>query len=259
MNKILLIFTVGMFFSGAYAQVKKPVTTTKPATTTAKPVAKTTAVTPPVFKNNMDSVSYAVGVRIAQSLKAQGFDNINMSFFQKAMNDIAASKAPALADADISQCLGLFQQKVNAGKETVQQKENAAKGKIARQDGLAFMEANAKKAGVISLPSGVQYSIITNGPDNNPKPKLTDKIKFHYTGYFINGTKFQSSLDSGNPVVYPLSQLIRGWQDAIQLMTVGSKWKLFVPADLGYGDNGPPDIGPGATLVFEVELISIEN
>jgi FKBP-type peptidyl-prolyl cis-trans isomerase FklB len=259
MNKALLIFTVGMAFSAGYAQVKKPVTTTKPPTTATKPVAKTTTATAPIFKSNIDSVSYAVGVRIAQSLKAQGFDNLNMSLFQKAMNDIATTKPPALADAAITECLGQFQQKVNAGKESIQQKENAAKAKIARQEGAVFMEANAKKPGVISLPSGVQYEMITNGPATNPKPKVSDKIKFHYTGYFINGNKFQSSLDGGTPVVYPLGQLIRGWQDAIQLMTVGSKWKLYVPADLAYGDNGPPDIGPGATLIFDVELISIEN
>ena len=251
MNKLLLFFTVGMAFSATYAQVKKPIIT-------PKPVAKTATAAPILFKNNIDSVSYAVGVRISQSLKAQGFDKINMALFQRAMNDIAATKTPALADAAITECIGLFQQKVNAGKETTQQKENAAKAKIARQNGQAFMEVNAKKPGVISLPSGVQYEIMTTGSDT-AKPKISDKIKFHYTGFFINGAKFQSSLDNGTPVVYPLGQLIRGWQDAIQLMTVGSKWKLYVPADLAYGDNGPADIGPGATLIFEVELISIEK
>lgn len=251
MNKRILIIAFALAITSSFAQVKKPATSTKP-------VAKTTTVAPVLFKNNLDSVSYAVGVRIAQSLKVQGFDKINMSLFQKAINDIAVNKTPVLADAAISECLGLFQQKVNAGKETIQQKENAAKAIIAKQEGQAFLAINGKRAGVVTLPSGLQYEIIKTGTDHT-KPTLASKIKFHYTGTLINGTKFESSLDKGEPIIYPLGNLIRGWQEAIQLMTVGSKWKLFIPSELAYGDNGPPNIGPGATLIFDVELLGIEN
>jgi len=251
MNKSILIIAFGLTTISSIAQVKKPAAATKP-------VAKTTVVAPQLFKNNNDSVSYAVGVRIAQSLKAQGFENINMALFQKAITDVTQSKTPALADAAISECIGLYQQKINAVKEVAQQKENAAKALIARQEGQAFLAINGKRAGVITLPSGLQYEIIKAGTDNT-RPTLANKIKCHYTGTFINGTKFESSVDKGVPVIYPLANFIQGWREAFQLMTVGSKWKLYIPADLAYGDNGPPAIGPGVTLIFEVELLGIEN
>ncbi len=241
---------LSLLATGGFAQVKKSTQSVSPAVKKAVPA--------PLFRNNLDSVSYAVGVRIAQSLKAQGFENVNMVLFQKAMNDVAQSKSPILPDAAISECIGVFQQKVNAVKEAEQQKENAEKGNKARQEGHAFLEANAKKAGVITLPSGLQYEVLKSGTDNT-HPLLTSKVTCHYTGTLLNGVKFDSSVDRGAPATFPLGNVIRGWQEAVQLMTVGSKWKLFIPADLAYGDNAPPSIGPGATLIFEVELLGIEN
>ncbi len=251
MNKQLLFVSLSLVVTGSFAQVKK-------ATPAAKAPVKKTVAPAPLFKTNIDSVSYAVGVRIAQSLKAQGFENINMVLFQKAMNDVAQSKTPLLVDDAISQCIGVFQQKVNAVKEAAQQKENAAKGAKARQEGQAFLATNAKKPGVITLPSGLQYEVIKAGTDNT-HPTLSSKVTCHYTGTLLNGTKFDSSVDRGAPATFPLGNVIRGWQEALQLMTVGSKWKLIIPADMAYGDNAPPTIGPGATLVFEVELLGIEN
>lgn len=251
MTKQFLFVILSVAVTGSYAQVKK----TTPA---AKPPVKKAIVAAQMFKSNMDSVSYAVGVRIAQSLKAQGFDNINMTLFQKAMIDVAQSKTPVLQDDAISQCIGVFQQKVNAVKEAAQQKENAEKGAKARQEGQAYLAANAKKPGVITLPSGLQYEVIKAGTDNT-HPTLNSKVTCHYTGTLLNGTKFDSSVDRGAPATFPLGNVIRGWQEALQLMTVGSKWKLIIPADMAYGDNAPPTIGPGATLVFEVELLGIEN
>ena len=254
MNRSMLIVTLGLGAISSFAQVKKPAPAKQPAgvnKTTGTPVPK-------LFKNNSDSVSYAVGVRIAQSLKAQGFDNVNMTLFQKAMNDVAQSKTPVLADAAISECIGKFQQKVNSGKEAVQQKENAAKAMVAKEEGKAFLAINAKRAGVITMPSGLQYEVIKTGTDNT-HPTLSNKVKCHYTGTLLNGFKFDSSVDRGEPITFPLGNVIRGWQEALQLMTVGSKWKLYIPSDLAYGDNGPPNIGPGATLIFEVELLGIEN
>lgn len=255
MNKSILLITFGLAAMSSFAQVKKPVQATKPTT---KPTTKTTLVTPTLFKNNSDSVSYAVGVRIAQSLKAQGFENVNMVLFQKAMKDVAQSKTPLLADAAISDCIGKFQQKVNGVKEGVQQKENAAKALIAKQEGQAFLAINGNRAGVVTLPSGLQYEILKAGTDNT-KPTLASKVKCHYTGTLLNGTKFDSSVDRGEPITFALGNVIKGWQEAVQLMTIGSKWKLYIPSDLAYGDNGPPNIGPGATLIFEVELLGIEN
>ncbi len=237
---------LGLVTVSGFAQVKKPVATG--AKTAAKPA------TAPTFKNNTDSISYAVGLRIAQSLKAQGFTNLNMSLFEKAMTDLKQNKPALLNDAAITQCISTFQQKVSEAK----QKEADAKSAVTKMEGQAFLAANGKRAGVVTLPSGLQYEIIKTGTDNT-KPTLANNVKCHYTGTFLNGTKFESSVDRGEPVVFPLGNVIRGWQEALQLMTVGSKWKLYIPSDLAYGDNAPPNIGPGATLIFEVELLSIEQ
>ncbi len=260
MNRQIFIVTCCLGSICSFAQVKKTTVTVKQG---AKPV---TAVKPLiagkssiVFKNNTDSVSYAVGVRVAQSLKAQGFDNVNLALFQKAVSDVVLSKIPVLADAAISECLGKFQQKINSVKEGQQQKENAAKAIAGRKEGQAFLANNAKKPGVVTLPSGLEYEILKAGTDNT-KPTLASKVKCHYTGTLLDGTKFDSSVDRGEPITFPLANVIRGWQEAVQLMTVGSKWKLYIPADLAYGDSPPPGpITPGATLIFEVELLGIEN
>ncbi|MEK7200406.1 MAG: FKBP-type peptidyl-prolyl cis-trans isomerase, partial [Bacteroidota bacterium] len=122
----------------------------------------------------------------------------------------------------------------------------------------AFLAGNGKREGVVTLPSGLQYEVIKTGTDNT-KPTLASKVTCHYTGTLINGTKFDSSVDRGTPASFSLGNVIRGWQEALQLMTVGSKWKLYIPADMAYGENGPPSIGPGATLLFDVELLAVEN
>lgn len=239
--------------AGAFAQVKK---TTAPV---KKPVTKTAAKPAAIlFKNNIDSISYAIGMRIAQNLDAQGFKNLNMSLFQKAMSDIKLKKAPLLNDDAVTSCISLFQQKISAEKEAEMRKENEAKAAINKKEGMAFLAANGKRAGVVTLPSGLQYEVLKAGTDNT-KPVLTSRVTCHYTGTLINGTKFDSSVDRGTPATFGLSNVISGWQEALQLMTVGSKWKLFIPSNLAYGDNAPPNIGPGATLIFEVELLGVQN
>ena len=151
-------------------------------------------------------------------------------------------------DESINQCIGIYQQKASAEKSLVIKKE-----------GLAFLAANGKRKGVVTLPSGLQYEVIKAGTDNT-KPTLNSKVKCHYHGTLINGTVFDSSVDRGEPITFNLNGVIRGWQEALQLMTVGSKWKLYIPSDLAYGDSAPsPTIGPGSTLIFEVELLGIEN
>ena len=243
MNKTLLLisFTTASFYG--FAQVKK-------ATTPAKPAAKSTTTTQVVnpLKNNIDSVSYSVGVRIAQSLKSQGFDNINMIILQKAITDVQRNKKILIADESINETIGKFQQKASA-----------AKAALVKKEGLAFLAANGKRPGVITLPDGLQYEVLKAGTDKT-KPTITSKVKCHYHGTLINGTVFDSSVDRGEPITFPLGNVIKGWQEALQLMTVGSKWKLYIPSDLAYGDNAPSAvIGPGATLIFEVELLGIEN
>jgi FKBP-type peptidyl-prolyl cis-trans isomerase FklB len=249
MKRSILVMSFSVIAAGGFAQAKKATT---PVKTAVKPAATT------IFKNTTDSVSYAIGVRIAQNLKAQGMDGMNLALLQKAMSDVAQSKTPVLSDAVITQCIGEYQQKVVSAKTAAQQKENAAKAVEGKKEGAAFLAANGKRAGVITLPSGLQYEVIKTGTDNT-RPKITSTIKCHYTGTLINGEKFDSSVDRGTPLVYPLGSLVRGWQEALQLMTVGSKWKLYIPSELGYGDNQSGIIYPGATLIFEIELLGVEN
>lgn len=242
MKQSLLVFTCLLLVMAGFSQAKKTVVS-KPA---AKP-AVNKKVSPNLFKNNLDSTSYALGVRIAQSLKAQGFDHVNMALFQKGLADQKTNKAVLLDDAAIQQCFTRFQQ-------TASEEKAAA----AKKEGQAFLAQNGKRAGVVTLPSGLQYEVLKAGTDS-AKPTLASKVKCHYTGTLINGTKFDSSVDRGEPITFPLGNVIRGWQEGLQLMTVGSKWKLYIPADLAYGDSGPPNIGPSATLIFEVELLGVEN
>ena len=244
MNRSIVLITATLFTVGSFAQVKKPVTAAKPA---AKPAAAAVAAKP--FKNNIDSISYAVGLRIGQSLKAQGFDNLNMAMFEKALSDVKLNKAALLDDAAITQCISAYQMKVSE-----------AKSSASKTEGAAFLAKNGKRLGVVTLPSGLQYEVLKAGTEKT-KPTLASSVTCHYTGTLINGVKFESSLDKGTPATFPLGNVIRGWQEAIQLMTVGSKWKLFIPSDLAYGDNPRPGgaIQPGDTLIFEVELLEIEN
>lgn len=245
MKRLFICLLLASF--GANAQVKKAATVPKIAT---KTVAKPTIAVKPFnnFKNSADSAGYALGVRIGQNLKAQGFDAINLPNLYRAIGDVFTGKASALPEAVLDKCIGEFVQKAN------EQKSAGAK-----KEGVEFLAANAKKPGVVTLPSGLQYVVVKAGTDTT-RPKLTDKVKCHYHGTLLNGSIFDSSMDRGEPVVFPVNGVIKGWQEALQLMTVGSKWKLYVPSDLAYGDSSPsPSIGPGSLLVFDVELISIEK
>ncbi len=246
MNKSILVITASLLTIGSFAQVKKPVTSAKPAAKSAtKPAAAVSPAKP--FKNNTDSISYAVGLRIGQSLKAQGFDNLNMSLFEKALSDVKLNKAALLDDAAITACISAYQMKASE-----------AKSAASKAEGVFYLKNNAKRPGVVTLPSGLQYEVLKTGTDNT-KPTLASTVTCHYTGTLINGTKFDSSVDRGTPASFLLGNVIRGWQEGLQLMTVGSKWRFVIPAELAYGDNGPPSIGPGATLIFEVELLGVQN
>jgi FKBP-type peptidyl-prolyl cis-trans isomerase FklB len=250
MNKFSLAsICLLMGFSVMAQTTKKPTTTTskpaqKPATTSQKPSTQ-----PPLaIKNATDSASYALGVRIAQNMKAQGFDKLNMAVFQKAINDVLQNKPLAIVDNALDQCIGEFQQKASA-----------AKSSVAKVEGQKFLAENARRKGVVITPSGLQYEIIKAGTDT-VKPKLNDKVKCHYHGTLINGTVFDSSVDRGEPISFDVNGVIEGWTEALQLMTVGSKWKLYVPSKLAYGDRQMgANIPPGSTLIFEVEVLAIEK
>lgn len=241
MKKILFAFILGTAALTAAAQTK----TAKPAPKTAgKPAAAPAAA---AFKNSTDSASYALGMRIAQNLKSQGLDPLNLAVFQKGMTDALQGKKPVIADELLDNCIGSFQQAVSAKKALV-----------ARKAATEFLAANGKRKGVVTLPSGMQYEIIKAGTDT-VKPTLASKVKCHYHGTLINGDIFDSSVERGEPISFPLGNVIRGWQEGLQLMTVGSKWKFFIPADLAYGDQQKGDkIAPGSLLIFEVELLGVE-
>lgn len=242
MKKVAIILTLTAAVITVNAQVKKPAT--KPTVAT-KPAAK--AVVNPL-KNNTDSASYALGARIAQNIKAQGFDGINQAIFQKAMNDVFKGNKLVIVEEGLDACIGTYQQKAQS-----------AKSSVAKAAGKKFLDANGKRAGVVTLPSGLQYEVVKAGTDTT-KPKMGDKVKCHYHGTLIDGKVFDSSVDRGEPIVFPVAGVIKGWTEALQLMTVGSKWKLYIPSELAYGDQqAGPSIAPGSTLIFDVELIGIEK
>jgi FKBP-type peptidyl-prolyl cis-trans isomerase FklB len=192
-----------------------------------------------------EQVSYSLGVNIASNLKQQGFDDISLEVFTSALQDVFGDKALKIDLATGGQILNDYFQKIQERKFS----KNIEEGK-------AFLKANSTKEGVITLPSGLQYKILKEG--NGPKPKETDQVTTHYHGTLIDGTVFDSSVQRGQPATFPVNGVIQGWVEALQLMPTGSKWQLYVPSDLAYGTRGASDdIGPNTTLIFDVELISI--
>ncbi len=207
---------------------------------------KTTTQTP-MFTTELDTVSYSLGVSFANSVKNAGLDTINLVALNKAFNDVLSNQKLDIETQQADMILNQFFAK--------KQQEAGSKG---RQAGEEFLAANAKKSGIVTTTSGLQYQIMTAG--TGPKPLATDKVKTHYHGTLIDGKVFDSSVDRGEPAVFGVNQVIPGWVEALQMMPVGSKWRLFVPANLAYGDRGAGnDIKPGSALIFEVELISIEK
>jgi FKBP-type peptidyl-prolyl cis-trans isomerase FklB len=204
---------------------------------------------PPAFalRNQVDTISYAIGVSIAQNLKTQGLDTVSIEVFSRAMAAfykkdsllISVEKANPLLSAHFQ---GLYEKKTQ----------------LAKAAGLKFLEENKQKPGVVVLPSGLQYQILTAG--TGAKPAATDKIKVHYVGTLTDGTEFDSSRKRGQPATLNVNQVIPGWIEALQLMPVGSRWKLVIPSELAYADRGAgANIPPNSVLVFDVELLGIEK
>lgn len=193
----------------------------------------------------MDKFSYAIGLGIGQNLLSMGAQGINVEDFAQAIADVLNRKETAISHNEAREIVNKYfmelEEKMNA--------ENIEKGK-------AFLAENAKKEGIVTLPSGLQYQVITEG--NGKKPSATDKVKCHYEGTLIDGTLFDSSIKRGQPAVFGVNQVIKGWVEALQLMNEGSKWRLFIPSELGYGAQQAGEmIPPHSTLIFEVELIEV--
>lgn len=192
----------------------------------------------------MDSISYSFGVLLAKNLKSQGLEQLDAAQLAQGLND--ALKGTAKVD-------------FNAAAQLVQtHMEGLAKKQFegAILEGEKFCKENAQRAGVVTTASGLQYEVLTAG--TGPKPSATDRVTVHYTGTLLDGTVFDSSVSRGEPATFGVTQVIQGWVEALQLMPVGSKWKLVIPYNLAYGERGAGgDIGPYATLIFEVELLEI--
>ncbi|GAC1454389.1 MAG: FKBP-type peptidyl-prolyl cis-trans isomerase [Chitinophagaceae bacterium] len=227
------------------------------AKTVKKPVDRAAAPksTGTVFKSQNDSLSYSIGMSLASFYKQQGITNINTVMLNRAINDIKTGK-PLLTEAQMTACVNNYMQKKQAEKTEVTRKANAGIIETNHKAGEAFLAENKTKPGVVTTASGLQYQVLKEG--TGPKPLPTDKVKCHYHGTLRDGTVFDSSVDRGQPVDFPVTGVIQGWVEALQLMPVGSKWKLFLPPNLAYGDNAAgPKITPGSTLIFDVELLEI--
>ena len=206
----------------------------------------------PTLTTEKDKVSYIIGTDIAKNLKKQGID-IDPELLFKGLKDAFTDQKLLLSDEEIQQVMSAFQQEMMA-----QQSKKA--GELAeknQKEGEAFLAANKKKDSVITLPSGLQYKVIAEGAGK--MPTLNDTVTTNYRGTLIDGTEFDNSYKRGEPATFPVSGVIPGWTEALQHMKVGAKWQLFVPSNLGYGERGAGEtIGPNATLIFEVELLSIK-
>lgn len=200
----------------------------------------------------MDKVSYALGLGIGRQLSQMGADSLNIDDFAQAIKDILAGKEPAVSDAEAQTLVKDFFEK----QEAKQRAAAAEKIKDTKEKGEKYLAENAKKEGVVTLPSGLQYQVIKEG--NGRKPKATDKVKCHYEGMLIDGTLFDSSIQRGEPATFPLNGVIAGWTEGLQLMQEGAKYRFFIPYQLGYGEHGAgASIPPFAALVFDVELIEV--
>ena len=193
----------------------------------------------------MDKISYALGLSIGNNFKSSGISSLNLSDFLKGVKDVLEGNNLDLSYDEAKQVINDYFVKL--------QEE---KGELNKKAGEEFLHINKEKAGVTTLPSGLQYEILKTG--EGPKPKATDQVKCHYEGKLIDGRIFDSSIQRGQPATFPLNQVIAGWTEALQLMPTGSKWRLYIPSDLAYGQQQAGElIEPNSTLIFDVELLDI--
>jgi FKBP-type peptidyl-prolyl cis-trans isomerase len=234
----------------AQTEPAKPAETAK---TTGQPAA-------PAAKPDMDKVSYFIGKNIggniANNFKQQGVE-IDVENFLQAMRDQFEGKPSKFKEEELTAAMEAFE-KVMQSKQAELQKEKAAKAGDVKAAGAKFLAENGKREGVKTTASGLQYEVIKAADGAKPVP--TDKVNVHYHGTLVNGKVFDSSVQRGEPITFGVQEVIKGWTEGLQLMSIGSKFKFFIPSDLAYGDQGAgADIGPGETLIFEVELLKNEK
>jgi FKBP-type peptidyl-prolyl cis-trans isomerase FklB len=250
------ILAAGLFLLGSAAAQQTPA----PSTTPAKPRQSTgttthhTAATKPkplVLTTEKDKQSYAIGLSVGKGLHRDAID-VEPKFMLQGIEDALAGGKVLLTDDQIKTVMTDLQTQVRQKQE--EKRLAAAEGN--KKDGAAFLAANASKEGVVTLPSGLQYKVLVAGTGS--KPTATDSVVCNYRGTLLDGTEFDSSYKRGQTATFPVTGVIKGWTEALQLMPTGSKWQLFIPSDLAYGERGREPIEPNATLIFELELVSIQ-
>lgn len=212
-----------------------------------------TAQGPVELMTQRDKISYSIGMDIGTNLKRQMID-IDPRIMSKGLGDAVSGDKPLMTDQEVKDALTALRNDLM----TRQQEQRKAQGEKNIKEGEAFLSENAKKEGVKTLPSGLQYKVLTEGKGKSPK--ATDTVTVNYRGTLIDGTEFDSSYKRGEPATFPVNGVIKGWTDALQLMKEGSRWQLYIPSTLAYGERGTQGgpIGPNAVLIFEVELVSIK-
>jgi FKBP-type peptidyl-prolyl cis-trans isomerase FklB len=250
------LLAAGIVLLGSAAAQQTPATNTQ-STPSAKAkqsttaTRHTTAAKPLVLATEKDKQSYAIGLNVGKSLHRDSVE-IEPKFVLQGLEDALADGKILLTDDQIKTVMTELQNEVRQKHE----EQRLALIESNKKDGAAFLAANATKQGVMTLPSGLQYKVLTAG--TGPKPTATDSVVCNYRGTLLDNTEFDSSYKRGQPATFPVGGVIKGWTEALQLMPVGSKWELYIPPDLAYGERGQGPIGPNATLVFEVELMSIQ-
>ena len=254
------LLTVGLLLIATAIAQQTPASTSK-----AKPAAAATATsntqaaTPATaagsspLATEKDKRSYAIGMNIGESLKMDNMD-LDPNILTQALKDAMTGGKLLLTDAESKEIITRLRAEVMAKRQA----EIQQKGEANKAAGQQFLAANKSKEGVVALPSGLQYKILKEG--TGPKPTSTDTVVCNYRGTLIDGTEFDSSYKRGEPATFPVNGVIKGWTEALQLMPVGSKWQLYIPSDLAYGERGAgADIAPNSALIFDVELLSIKD
>jgi FKBP-type peptidyl-prolyl cis-trans isomerase FklB len=251
----MAVLALGLMAYGVRAQQA-------PAKAPAAPPANAPAATPPAkapaaaaapgFKTQKEKLSYAIGMEMGKGVKAQGIE-VDPGILSQGFKDALTDAKPQMSEEELRQVLTAFQQEMRQ-KQLQAQEAAAAENK---SKGDAFLAENAKKDGVVTLPDGLQYKILTAG--NGKKPVESDTVLCNYKGTFLDGSEFDSSAQAGKPVPFEVKNVIPGFKEVLQLMPVGSKWQVFIPSNLAYGDRGAGGvIGPNSTLIFEIEVVSIQ-
>jgi FKBP-type peptidyl-prolyl cis-trans isomerase len=257
-NRYRSILVLLFIATAVRAEDSKP--SASPAASASPSASAPSAESNQSLKDEKDKLSYSVGVDIGRTIQRLNVD-LNQGPLTQGILDVLGNRPMALSDDELQQRLQAFQQKLAQKQEEAlaqKQQDMKASAEKNKAEGKKFLDDNAKKDGVTTLPDGLQYKVIKQG--TGEKPKATDVVEVNYRGTFIDGKEFDSSEKNGGPVSFPVNEVIKGWSEALTLMPIGSKWQLFIPSELAYGDEGEgEDIQPGSTLVFDVELLGIKK